>query len=241
MARLLHAELLKLRTTRTFLALVGSAVALGIVIAALTASLIKNPTHDNLRDLLLTDTSGLFILILGIVGATGEWRHRTIAGSLLAAPDRRRFLAAKALAHAAAGVLLSAVVSLVVTGLAFAILGARGEPVLGVADVLDVLWRNLLVAACFGAFGVGIGALVRNQPTAIVVVLVTLFVVEPTIQALAPEVGKFGPFLGTTSSFAASNPDDELLPAALGIVLLLGWVTATCAAAAESLARRDLT
>ena len=50
-----------------------------------------------------SDTSSLFILMLAIVGITGEWRHRTITSSLLAAPDRLRFLAAKTLAFAAAG------------------------------------------------------------------------------------------------------------------------------------------
>ena len=47
--------------------------------------------------------SSLFILLLGVMGIAGEWRHRTITSSLLAAPDRLRFLAAKTLAFAAAG------------------------------------------------------------------------------------------------------------------------------------------
>ena len=51
-------------------------------------------------------------MILAIVGITGEWRHRTITSSLLAAPDRIRFLAAKTLAFAAAGVLLSLAISI---------------------------------------------------------------------------------------------------------------------------------
>ena len=53
-----------------------------------------------LVDVFTSDTSSLFILILAIVGITGEWRHRTITSSLLAAPDRVRFLAAKTLAFA---------------------------------------------------------------------------------------------------------------------------------------------
>jgi ABC-2 type transport system permease protein len=240
MGRMLQSELLKLRTTRTFLALVGAAVALGLLISALSASLIDNPTKDDLRNGVLADTSSLFILVLGIVGATGEWRHRTIAGSLLAAPDRRRFVAAKAIAYAAAGVVLSLVVTIAVAVVSMTILGARGEPTLGIADIADVLWRNLLLAAAFGALGVGIGALIRNQPTAIVVVLVTLFIVEPTVSALAPDVGKYGPFLGTSSGLSASD-DTDVLPAGAAILVLLGWVALACVAAAETLARRDVT
>ena len=51
-------------------------------------------------------------MILAIVGITGEWRHRTITSSLLAAPDRIRFLAAKTLAFAAAGAVLSLSISI---------------------------------------------------------------------------------------------------------------------------------
>ena len=52
-------------------------------------SLLTEPTQDEvLTDVFTADTSSLFILILAIVGITGEWRHRTITSSLLAAPDR---------------------------------------------------------------------------------------------------------------------------------------------------------
>ena len=47
-------------------------------------------------DIFANDFSSAFILILAVIGITGEWRHRTITGALLAAPDRLRFLAAKA-------------------------------------------------------------------------------------------------------------------------------------------------
>ena len=61
-------------------------------------------------------------LVLAVVGMTGEWRHRTITSSLLVAPDRLRFLAAKTAALAAAGLVLSLLVSLAVAVLGFAVL-----------------------------------------------------------------------------------------------------------------------
>src|ERR1019366_5468384 len=45
------------------------------------------------------------IVILGAIAMTGEWRHRTITGSVLAAPNRVRLLAAKAISYSVAGVL----------------------------------------------------------------------------------------------------------------------------------------
>ena len=47
------------------------------------------------------------ILLLGVIGITGEWRHRTITSTILAAPSRVRLLLAKVLSYSAAGVVLS--------------------------------------------------------------------------------------------------------------------------------------
>ena len=43
------------------------------------------------------------LLFFGIVGATGEYRHRTIAPAVLVAPGRARLLAARLLAYMLAG------------------------------------------------------------------------------------------------------------------------------------------
>jgi hypothetical protein len=58
-----------------------------MLITILVGSLTDPETErDVLRDICNSDTSGLFILILALIGITGEWRHRTITSSLLAAP-----------------------------------------------------------------------------------------------------------------------------------------------------------
>ena len=96
---LFHAELLKLRTTRTFVALTAIGVATSLLIAVLV-SILTEPTRGHvLTDVFASDTSSFFILVLAVIGITGEWRHRTITSSLLAAPDRVRFLAAKTISR----------------------------------------------------------------------------------------------------------------------------------------------
>ena len=175
------AELIKLRTTRTFVALAAVAVGTSLLITALT-SLLTEPTEESvLTDVFTSDTSSLFILILAIVGIAGEWRHRTITSSLLAAPDRIRFQAAKTLAFAAAGLVLSVLISIAVAIVGYVILSARDLPVPEAGELAAQIGRNAIVAALLGAFGVGIGAIVRNQPVAIVGVLVFSFALEPAL------------------------------------------------------------
>lgn len=243
---LLAAELLKLRTTRTFVAVAAVAVVTSMLIAGLT-SLLSEPSEESvLTDVFTSDTSSLFILILAIVGISGEWRHRTITSSLLAAPDRLRFLAAKTLAFAAAGLILSLLISIAVAILGFALLSSRDLPVPEGAELAAQIGRNAIVAALLGGFGVGIGVLVRNQPVAIVGVLVLSFAVEPAVLGLVPDVGRFGPFvalpIGLQDVPAADVGFEDVRPLspALATLALLGWLSASFAAGYALLRRRDL-
>lgn len=241
MTALFAAELLKLRTTRTFAVLVGCAVGLALLIPGLVAIFADDITTDSQADLLRTDLlTGVFILTLAIVGMAGEWRHRTIAGALLAAPDRLRFFAAKVGAYAAAGALIALAVTLVTYFLLLVILPTRGYEVLAFGDLGDLLWRNLVIAAYYGALGVGIAALVRNQAGAIVTALVILFVIEPTILGFWPEEGRFLPFLGAPSGFAGEGDDEDLLSAGVALLVMLGWVAVICGGAAALFRRRDI-
>jgi ABC-2 type transport system permease protein len=242
---LLQAELLKLRTTRTFVALVGAALALSLLVVVLVSLIGDNFTRDDVRELFTADFTGLFIILLGVMGMAGEWRHRTITSTILAAPDRLRLLGAKMLAYAAAGALLSLIVTLTIMLVGTIILSSRGEETATLSDALDVLWRNLLVAGLVGALGVGIGGLIRNQVVAIVGVLFVAFVLEPTLIGLAPDVGRFGPTQGAPSGVigVAGFDDDDadfLLAPGVAVLVMLGWIGAFFAASAARLRGGDL-
>jgi ABC-2 type transport system permease protein len=243
---LLRAELLKLRTTRTFVALSAVALAISLLLTGLTALLSEPTAEDVLIDVFASDTSSLFILVLAIAGITGEWRHRTISASLLAAPDRARFLAAKTLAFASAGVLLSLVISLGVTILGFSVLSARDLPTPDGGELITLLARSAVVAGLLGALGVAVGALVRNQAIAIVSVLLLSFAVEPAIIALVPDVGRFGPMVGLPMAAtgipasAVGFEDVAFLAPGLAALGMAAWAGALFAAGAALLRRRDV-
>jgi ABC-2 type transport system permease protein len=239
MTALLRAELLKLRTTRTFVALAVAAVALPLVAIVLFASLTDVEGHPDVRLLFTSDLSRIFVLLLGVIAMAGEWRHRTMAGSVLAAPNRMRLLAAKILSCAMAGVLLSLAATVLMMVAGTLILSARGLPTLGLADLADVLWRNLALAAAAGALGVGVGALVRNQVVAVAGLLMLGFVVEPPLLAQLPELGRFGPLLGAPSGIAGDT-DPNLLGLGPALAVTLAWPLGAIAAGAALLRRRDL-
>ncbi|MGH2956697.1 MAG: hypothetical protein ACRDL6_06870 [Solirubrobacterales bacterium] len=238
--------MIKLRTTRTFYALAGVAIGLSLLSVILAASLSEPTRGTVLVDVFQVDVSSLFIMILAIVGITGEWRHRTITSSLLAAPDRIRFLAAKVLAFAAAGALLSLTISITTAIIGYAILESRDLPTPAFDELLGQVARNALVASLLGAVGVGLGGLVRNQPTAIVAILVFSFVVDPLLGALAPEVERFSPLgalpdaIGGYESGDAGLSGVDFLSFGPALALMLAWIAALSAAAGALLHARDV-
>ena len=155
-----------------------------------------------------------------------------------------RFLAAKTLAFASAGLVLSLLISLAVTVVGMAILLARDLPP-EAGELAAQLGRNAIVAALLGALGVGIGAAVRNQVVAVVGILAVLFAVEPALIAVVPEAGRYGPFVALPTAASISQADAgleglDLLAPPVAIGLMLGWIGAAFAAGAALLRSRDV-
>lgn len=244
MSALLRAELLKLRTTRTFVALVGSALGLSLLLLVLRGLLGDFRTDDRVRTLFAADLTGIFILLLGAMGMAGEWRHRTITSAILAAPDRLKLLATKALSYTVAGVLVSLVITSLLMLVGTLILSSRDQATLPFADLADTMWRNLVVAGYFGAIGVLVGTIVRSQVAAIVGLIVWFLVLEPAL-FLVPDVAQFTPLNGAPAAIADVSFDGSdsttLLAPGVAALVMLGWVTVLGAAGSVLMRRRDLT
>jgi ABC-2 type transport system permease protein len=237
MRALLHAELLKLRTTRTFTAVVGTATVLSLVLVGLGAAL---GAETDAHALFTNNAITYIIVLLGAIGMSGEWRHRTITGSILAAPDRLRLLVAKAVAYLVAGVVLSLLVSVSTMAVGTLILHVRDEATLDVGQLADVLWRNVAVAAVLGPLGVAVGALVRNQVVTVVGLIALAAAIEPAVSSVAPAVGRFGPLSGSPEGVLGGAAADGLLTPAFALAVMVAWAGAAFAAAAWRLHSRDL-
>src|SRR5580692_2194553 len=97
MIRLIHAEAIKLRSTRTFyLITFGALVMIAIAAAVLTAAGSFAHGDQPVRDALAIAALGqTFAIVLGVMAVTGEFRHRTITATLLITPKRARLIVAK--------------------------------------------------------------------------------------------------------------------------------------------------
>jgi len=239
MNALLKAELLKLRTTRTFGVVVGVSALVSVALAVLGAGFDKKiSAHE-----LFTNNSITYVIVLlGAIGMTGEWRHRTITSTILASPDRVRLLSAKVMASAAAGVVLVFLVTVVTMIAGTIALKSGGHPTLGVSGLADVLWRNLALAAVLGPLGVCIGAIGRNQIVTVVVLIAVAAVLEPQLFAASHAVGQFGPLAEAPGAVlgGSSATTEGMLAAGPALAVMIAWTVAAFGAAAIRLRNRDL-
>ena len=243
MTRLVGSEIFKLRTTRTFYGLVGGALGLVLVIVILVSALVKFSASDRpLNDMMgVAGLAQAFVLVLGILSVTSEFRHGTITPSLLVVPDRIRLVVAKLFAS----VLIGLVVGLVATGLVALIVkgfgSARDFNTSG--DVLKLVAGGTLATALYAALGVGLGALVRNQVGAIVGSLVYLFVIESLlgiIPGLDDIVPKYG-LGGVGNALSGTDNGTDVLDQLPGGLLFAGYCAAFLVAGLVLMRRRDIT
>src|SRR4051794_28289521 len=129
MSALIRAELLKLRTTRTALGYAAAATILTLLFIVITITTTDLRTVGDERNALAVG-SGLsaVLLLFGVVGSAGEYRHHTVAPALLAAPGRARLLVGRMIAYGLAGFLIG--VLMLIVGLAVGIPLIAGEPLL---------------------------------------------------------------------------------------------------------------
>lgn len=246
MTRLLGSELLKLRTTRTFYALIAAAMALIAIISVLGTALGSfKATSDPGRSVLgVAGLAPLFALVIGVIGVTTEFRHGTITPSLLVEPVRTRLLGAKVAAQLLAGLLLGLVCYGVCAGIVAGVLSSRGiDTGMSTGDWIAAVIGGAVGTMLYAAFGLGVGALLRNQAGAIVVVLAWVFVIENLLGIIPGGFGdgikKYG-LAGVGSSLdrtADHSTRIDQLPAGL---ILLGYALVLVIAGTIVMCRRDV-
>ncbi len=247
MTTLLRIEVLKLRTAPA--AWVALALTTLLTVASVFSSILLAGvqgapdvgTVANMSKVFATGVvSSNVMLVLGIMIAAGEDRHRTIIATYLAEPRRARILLAKLVTAGLLGLLLGAITFGMTVAVAVPVYAVRGVHTYPVS-LTALWWGTTLLTACFGLLGVALGALTRNTVGAIIGALAWVFVVEVgVLQPLLPSVAKWLPTgaaigLTTPTQLAGTN----LAPAAAAMVLV-GWSAVVALVAARFTLGREL-
>ncbi|RMI02863.1 ABC transporter permease [Cellulomonas triticagri] len=191
-------------------------------------------------------------LLVGLLSVTTEFRHRTLTPTLLAQPDRNRFVLAKLLASVPVGVLYGVLGTLATVGAAAAAFAFTDAPnQLGDAATWGLIARTAAALVVWCVVGVGLGFAMPNQVVAIVVVLAFTQFLEPilrTLLALSDATAPIGKFLPGAAgeaisggSFYASSGISDLLPPAAGAAVLIGYALVLALLGRLTTLQRDIT
>jgi ABC-2 type transport system permease protein len=263
MPLLVRVELVKLRTVRVTYGLLLTVAALTGLFAVIESSVagkssgtyaVASLTTAAGQETVTTLTSWSMILaaVLGLIVASGEFRHGSATLTYLATPDRKRVLLAKLLAGAFGGAIFGLVAAAVSTGLGLAFTAAHGDSiVLGAVALLGHAAGAMLGAALMAMIGVGLGSLMRSQLVGIIAIFIWALVVESLIGGLLTSARPYLPYTASTTlagiklGGAAFGPAHNVgggavLPFAATAILLVGVAVFVSAIAAQTTMRRDV-
>jgi ABC-2 type transport system permease protein len=249
MTRLVHAELLKLWTTRTARIVLVLAAAGTAALTVVVLTLAGRPGQpalggDALRQLVGVPNGPLTLaaLLLGILGMAGELRHGTATPTFLVTPLRGRVVAAKLAASAVAGLAVAVVAAGVVLAIALPWLPAKGVQVPLADPGLAARVAGLAAAvALYAVLGTGLGALLGNQFAALVAgLLLWQGLVEDLVVGVLGRPG-LGRWLPHGAAAALTAPGDATLAMWAGALVLAAYGLALAVAGGRLVVSRDLT
>jgi hypothetical protein len=243
------AELLKLRRTRC--AWIPLAAALAIAVVAVIANT-SMTGHDGgmhlapaaLPDLLRASGGQLIdgaVLLAWVVLSAGEFRHRTSVTTFLGQPNRLRVVSAKLLSAVLTGAAVGLIAEALGAATSAAALSAHHVPLAwSQPGVLGAVVTVPLLAALFGALGVGLGLLLRNTAAAVGLALMWAFVVEGILPALTrePRIVRWLPEAAANAVLHGASP--AALPAGAALTVLAGYAAVLAGAGAALTARREI-
>jgi ABC-2 type transport system permease protein len=248
LADVMRSEWIKLRTVRMNLVLVIIGVAIPFVICGLTAVLSdETRTREDILGF-TTGASVLTALIIGVIGAvsiTGEFTHNTIRPTFAATPQRTRVLLGKSIVLLVGAAVITAIVVVGSFLLTVGISEARDLVVGSDFDATPALLGTIVFAMLVTLFGFGIGMVVRNQPTAISLLLLWPLLVEGLIGAMLAIAGVDNPFrwlpynAGLQLAAPTTGQGPDSIGRVAGGVIFAVFVTVITVAGSVITTRRD--
>lgn len=246
MSVLLRAEARKALATPTIWWLLLGTVAIGIAGTVAPLVVVENDAAHLLTDRTLQQAMHgaaagvILVVVAGIIGMAGDWRFGQASQTFLTTPQRRLIVAARTMTYMAVGAVFgtAAVAACTVT----AWFWYRANDV-ALPLERSAVWLTLLgclaVAVLFGALGIAVGAIARNQMVAIVGAMAWLVVVEPILFAASSTVFRWLP--GMASISLRRQPADGLLSPGTAAAVLVGVIAVALAVGTRLVERDDVT
>ena len=188
--------------------------------------------------------AGALVAVLAAVGVTGEFRHKTAGATFLSTPRRARVVAAKLVTYAILGAGYGLACVAVTIAIALPWLGSKNIHVRITSDHVPAVLAGVVVAmAIYGLFGVGLGALLRDQVATVVGLLVFLYAVSPILTSIHALRGwsMYLPGPAGDALVQFSQAGHTLLRPWQGGLVLTGYGLTLAAAGAFLTIRRDVT
>jgi len=224
--RALKSEWLKLVSVRTTWGLLGAMVLIEGLAAGLATGLgdVDDLRKGNVSTFIIgTHLATVFMFTLGALLSTNEFRHGTANSTFVITPKRERVILAKLAVGLAVGVVGALLYIAVHAGLGLSILSSRGVDVDSDLAVNGYLGVGVgLVLGCL--FGVGLGALLRNQVLTIIVGLVLFLLAGTLALFIGNDVGQYFP--GEALLALQNTPNVDLLSQTDGGFVLAGYCVA---------------
>ena len=251
MINLIRSEVLKIRSTQVWFWMLLLAAAfttlgtIGMVVGAIDSDSNGDPV-DYYSLFTQSQGAGVALLVLGLLGLTTEFRHKTITPTLLATPNRWRLLAGKAASYAIFAIVYAVICVVLNFAIAIIWLSAAGVPLEYGHGVPGGVGKAFLTLVLTAMFGLGLGALLRNQAAAMVFGIVYFFILDNVLNYV-PWVRKGYAYTpgGAVKAFNSNGqldmPDDvHLLAPAAGGLLFLAWSLALLAIGGRLSLSRDI-
>ena len=239
--KLLKAEAIKLYSVRTTWSMLGIGLLIEALFAGLYVGLVNLDDVGPIREV-QTGTGMLMVLILvlGVLMITNEFRHGTASTTFLVTPQRYPVLIAKLGAALGLGALAGLAYVAVNAGLALPLFESREGTLPATSQIVEVYAGVVASFALLAAFGLGIGAIVRNQVGAIIAALAFFFILSTLPELIPGDIGDYFPAQAVGSLHGLPEATESGLGQVAGGLVLAAWSGALVLLGTLLTARRDL-
>ncbi len=191
---LLRSEALKLRTVRTTWVMLGIGLLVEALFAGLYVGLVNLEEIGEIGEVMTgTGLLMLMLLVLGVLAITTEFRHGTASTTFLAEPRRYPVMVAKLGSVILVGIVAGLAYVAVNGGLALPLFESREGSLPGGGEIASVYAGVVVSFSLLAAFGLGVGAIVRNQVGAIIAAFAFFFVLSTLPELLPGNIGDYFP------------------------------------------------